>query len=303
MKYNRLGNSDLLISEIGLGGMSLPNDPLKDSLRIVREAFDRGINYFDTADLYGRGANEVLLGKAIEGWRDKVVLATKVGNQWQQGTEGWTWNPRKPYILQAVEQSLKRLNTDYIDLYQLHGGTDADNFDEIIDTFEVLVQQGKIRYYGISSIRPNVFGKYLQQSSIVSNMMQYSILDTRPEEFFDDFIDHEVGIIARGGMAQGLLLDKVPTKNYLDHTVADIQQVKSLVDAAGKKLGVSAQAIVLKYCLDKPVVSSALIGIRTMEQLEQLLQSHAELAGISDERVEEYFSSLPKLQYQEHRNE
>src|SRR5690606_35818860 len=212
-----------------------------------------------------------------------------------------TWNPRKSYILQAVEQSLKRLNTDYIDLYQLHGGTLTDNFDEIVETFELLVQHGKIRYYGISSIRPNVFRKYLQQSAIVSNMMQYSILDTRPEEFFGEFVDDEVGIIARGSMAQGLLLDKVPTKNYLDHTVPDIQQAKSLVDDVGKKLGVSAQAIVLKYCLDNPAISSVLSGIRTMQQLEQLLQSHTELAGIADERIEGHFSMLPKLQYQEHR--
>ncbi len=301
MKYNRLGNSELLVSEIGIGGMSLPSDAVGNSKAIIHQAFDYGVNFFDTADLYDRGANEVLLGKALQGLRDKVILATKVGNQWQEGVEGWRWNPSRVYILQAIEQSLKRLNTDYIDLYQLHGGTNADNFDEIVETFELLVQQGKIRYYGISSIRPNVFRKYLQQSGIVSNMMQYSILDTRPEESFRDFEEKGVSIIARGSMAQGLLLNKVPAKSYLDHTVGDIQEVKAFVDVASKKLGISRQAVALKYCLDKPVVSSALAGIRTLEQLEQLLHSHAELAGIADERVESYFSSLPKLVYKEHR--
>lgn len=291
-----------MVSEIGLGGMSLPVESVTDSAAIIQKAFDFGINYFDTADLYNRGANETLLGKAFEGWRDKVILATKVGNQWKDGVEGWTWNPSKFYILHAVEQSLKRLNTDYIDLYQLHGGTNADNFDEIVETFELLVQQGKIRYYGISSIRPNVFQKYLHHTRVVSNMMQYSILDTRPEEFFGDFEEKEVSIIARGSLAQGLLLDKVPTQSYLDHTVEELQTAKALADTVSTKLGVSSQAIALKYCLDKPIVGSVLVGIRTFAQLEQLLQSHAELTGISDERVEGYFSSLPKRYYQEHRN-
>jgi aryl-alcohol dehydrogenase-like predicted oxidoreductase len=86
----------------------------------------------------------------------KVIIATKVGNQWRADGSGWDWNPNKDYIISAVEQSLKRLQTDYIDLYQLHGGTMEDPIDETIEAFEQLQKQGKIRYYGISSIRPTV---------------------------------------------------------------------------------------------------------------------------------------------------
>src|SRR5690606_2266600 len=122
---------------------------------------------------YGRfiqsGANEELFGKALAAIRDKVILATKVGNAWQAGEDGWTWNPSKQHILKSVDASLRRLQTDYIDLYQLHGGTIEDNFEEIVETFERLKDAGKIREYGLSSIRPNVFLKYIQHAEPVSN--------------------------------------------------------------------------------------------------------------------------------------
>src|ERR1700733_3678310 len=155
MEYSFLGKSDLKISRIGFGCMSL--DP-KDSnaVKILHRALDAGINYFDTADLYNKGENETMLGKAFQDVRHKLILATKVGNQWRDDGSGWDWNPSKKYILSAVDQSLKRLQTDHIDLYQLHGGTLEDPIDEIIETFELLKQQGKILYYGISSLRPNV---------------------------------------------------------------------------------------------------------------------------------------------------
>ena len=99
--------------------MSLGSDE-RATIELVAQAIDKGINFFDTADLYNKGDNETALGKAVKPHRKKVVLATKVGNQWRSDGSGWDWNPRKEYILQAAEASLKRLQTDYIDLYQLH---------------------------------------------------------------------------------------------------------------------------------------------------------------------------------------
>lgn len=95
----------------------------------IQQAFDNGINFFDTADLYDRGWNEESVGKAVKDFRKEIMLATKVGNQWKAGGAGWVWNPTKEYILQAVEDSLRRLQTDYIELYQLHGGTIDDPID------------------------------------------------------------------------------------------------------------------------------------------------------------------------------
>ena len=181
MEYRKLGKSDLNISVIGFGCMSL-KDNQQQNETIIHEALEYGINYFDTADLYDKGMNEVSVGKALKSKRAKAILATKVGNQWRSDGSRWDWNPNKKYILAAVEESLKRLQTDYIDVYQLHGGTIDDPVDETIEAFELLQKQGKIRWYGISSIRPNVIREYVQRSNIVSVMMQYSLLDRRAEE-------------------------------------------------------------------------------------------------------------------------
>jgi aryl-alcohol dehydrogenase-like predicted oxidoreductase len=173
MRYKQLGKSELKISKIGFGCMSLKGGR-QENQKLVDCAMELGINYFDTADLYEKGMNEEMIGNALKKQRDKVVIATKVGNVWRADGSEWDWNASKEYILSSVEQSLKRLKTDYIDLYQLHGGTIDDPITETIEAFELLKQQGKIRYYGISSIRPNVIKTYVERSNIVSVMMQYS---------------------------------------------------------------------------------------------------------------------------------
>ena len=113
----------------------------------------------------------------------------------------WEWKPSKQYILQAVEASLQRLQTDYIDLYQLHGGTLDDPFDDILEAFALLKEQGKIRAFGISSIRPNVFLKYAQDGRISTNLMQYSLLDRRPEEYLQKLEEADVAVFVRGALA------------------------------------------------------------------------------------------------------
>src|SRR5437773_1813616 len=125
MEYRILGKSELNISRIGFGCMSLdPRDPHGEN--ILHHAVEAGINYFDTADMYHQGLNETMLGRAFRGKRNGLILATKVGNQWKADGSGWDWNPSKKYILSAIEHSLERLQTDHIDLYQLHGGTLED---------------------------------------------------------------------------------------------------------------------------------------------------------------------------------
>ena len=189
MQYQQLGRSELYISRIGLGCMSLSATREEECIQIIHQAIHLGINYFDTADLYEKGLNETLIGKALRIKRERAIIATKVGNQWRADGSGWDWNPRKQYILKTAEESLNRLQTDVIDLYQLHGGTIDDPIDEVIEAFELLQKQGKIRYYGISSIRPNVIREYVKRSNIVSVMTQYSLADRRPEETTLDLLN------------------------------------------------------------------------------------------------------------------
>ena len=269
MRYNRVGKSDIRISEVGFGCMSLEKDEQVNK-RIVDEAIAAGINFFDTADLYDKGENEKQVGKLLQGRRTDCIIATKVGNKWKEDGSGWDWVPGKDYIIKAVEDSLRRLQTDYIDLYQLHGGTLEDPIDDIIEAFTVLVDQGKIRAYGISSIRPQVIREYLNRSAIVSVMMQYSVLDRRPEEsVFKLLQESHISVLARGSLAQGLLSGK-PAREYLSHSAEEVEAAaRAVCFVAGTKRSASQTAIM--YALKKHPVASAVVGIRTLDQLRDVV--------------------------------
>lgn len=270
MNYKSLGRSELLVSRIGFGCMSLKEEA--EATRLIHRGLESGINFFDTADLYDKGENELMIGRILRGRRDKVVLATKVGNQWRSDGSGWDWNPRKAYILQAVEGSLKRLQTDRIDLYQLHGGTMEDPIDEVIETFELLKKQGKIRYYGISSIRPNVIREYSKRSGIVSVMMQYSLLDRRPEGTCLPLLEEKgISVLARGAVAKGLLAGK-PALPYLNYDISEVEQVIRAVAACSGSTRTPAQTA-LQFILGNPAITTAVTGLRTMEQLEDVVKT------------------------------
>lgn len=276
LKKRKLGNSDLWVTELGLGCMSIGVKE-KAAREIIEAALEEGINYFDTADLYDFGENEKIVGTALKEVRDKVIIATKVGNRWKPDKSGWSWDPSKSYIKEAVKQSLKRLGTDYIDLYQLHGGTIEDRIDDVIEAFEELKAEGLIRYYGISSIRPNVIREYVKKSYLVSVMMQYSILDRRAEEEALPFLDeHGVSAVTRGPLAKGLLTDKmlkkVSQKGYQDYSQEELLHVlPALKDKlAGDR---SFTEIALQYNLAHPAVASVIAGASSPEQVRA--NSHA----------------------------
>ena len=298
MDYQQIGESDLKVSRIGFGCMSLkPGQPQNEN--IIHHAIELGINYFDTADLYDKGANEELLGKALKPKRNEIIIATKVGNQWRSDGSGWDWNPGKEYILKSVDESLRRLQTDHIDLYQLHGGTMDDPIEETIDAFEQLVKQGKIRYYGISSIRPNVIRYWSQHSRIVSVMTQYSLLDRRPEEETLDLLRNKnIGVLVRGSVAQGLLVNK-PPKPYLDYSVQEVSRAASAVQRISNNLRTPAQTAI-QFVLHNAAVTSAVVGIRTMEQLEEAVKTMVS-PSLSDADMHELHDSIPLAHYKEHR--
>lgn len=282
MKKRQLGSSELFISEISLGGMSLSTDKNKAAY-IVDMALDAGINYFDTADLYDFGANEEIIGAILGKRRPHVKLATKVGNRWNEDKESWHWDASPSYIKEAVRASLKRLGTDYIDVYQLHGGTLEDDWDRIIETFEDLKKDGLIREYGISSIRPNVLKRFLPASSAKSVMMQYSALDRRPEEWLDFIAKEGASVVTRGTVAKGLLTNN--WQKRLQHssgfnTYTGEELTTTLTNLASQYDDLHALAIA--FNLKESAIASTVIGASSQEQLAQTLAAYEKIDSISN---------------------
>ncbi len=278
---------------IGFGCMSLnPNG--SDNVELLQAAVEKGITFFDTADLYDQGWNEEIIGEALAPFRDQVQIATKVGNEWNESGTDWRWNPTKGYILKAVDKSLERLQTDYIHLYQLHGGTLDDPIDETIEAFEILKEQGKILEYGISSIRPNVIKEWIKRSNMSSVMMQYSLLDRRPEEECLDLLaDAGISVNTRGTLAKGMLIDK-PSKEYLGYSKEQVQKMQEAVSETKNPLSASIQ-----YVQQHPSVSNPIIGIRTIEQLNEVISSCD--IFIPDNELEQLGRVLEPNVYEKHR--
>lgn len=299
MKKRKIGKSDLHVSEIGLGCMSLPAG-LAEARLVLDEAVEYGINYFDTADLYDKGANEELVGAVLKEKRQDLVIATKAGNRWTDGRDGWEWDPSKKHIMSAVKQSLERLQLDYIDLYQLHGGTMEDDVDETIEAFEELKKEGVIREYGISSIRPTVIRRFLSESSAASVMMQYSLLDRRPEEYFPMIEQFGASVITRGTIAKGLLTDEARERlakmdGFVSYTQDELEETVQKLSGRTDELHAAAIA----FALEQPVVASALVGARTSDQLQQSLKAYH--AGVDQELLEDLKTMTALHRYEQHR--
>lgn len=296
MNYRKLGSTDIEISEISFGCMSLGTNQ-RENENLIHHATDHGINFFDTADLYQKGFNEESVGKAIKNKRKEIILCTKVGNVWNPDGASWHWDASKKHILQSVEGSLSRLQTDYIDLYLLHGGTIEDPIDDTIEAFELLKEQGKIKHYGISSIRPNVIREYVKRSGIAAVMMQYSLLDRRPEEAMLDLLkSNQMAVLARGSLAKGLLAGKPPAA-YLDYQIEDVKKMQDSLMQTAHSPGHFFK-IALQFVLNNPAITSAVAGIRTIEQLAQILSFHPDT---SDQDMDTIQNILPPNHYSQHR--
>ncbi|WP_203361833.1 aldo/keto reductase [Bacillus sp. REN10] len=306
MKKQPLGTSPLEVSELALGCMSLGTDE-KVAHAIVEAALEEGINYFDTADLYDFGINERLVGHALKSVRDQVIIATKVGNRWQEGKDGWSWDPSKAYIKQAVKDSLQRLQLDYIDLYQLHGGTIDDPIEETIEAFEELKKEGLIRAYGISSIRPNVIREFVKRSSIDSVMMQYNLLDRRPEENVLSLLEkHGISVVARGPLAKGLLSthwrekwEKIKEQGYLDYSAQELKELLEQLEQLTAS-NHSLNGLALRYILQSEAVASVVTGASSVQQLKENIRAVKE-AALSKQEYELLQTLTKEAHYSQHR--
>lgn len=276
--------------------MSLP-EAFSEAEKVVHSAIDSGLRYFDTADLYQKGKNEENLGRAIRGRRGDLYVASKVGNQWNPDGKSWSWNPRKAYLLPAVEASLKRLRTDHLDLCQLHGGTLEDPWDEVFEAFGRLREQGKIRGFGISSIRPNVIRKVMEMNPPATIMMQYSPLDRRPEESVFPLLEQSgTRVLVRGAFAKGILIDK-PAVGFLGFPAEKVAEIKAEIAASG----FSPEAVLIRFGLIEKAVSSLVIGASSVAQVQKLRAGLEESESVPDDLILRLKEKLPKNQYQDHR--
>jgi 1-deoxyxylulose-5-phosphate synthase len=237
-----------------------------------------------------------MVGRAFKGRREKIILASKVGNRLNDDGKTWRWDASPAWIKEAVHHSLKRLQTDYLDLYQLHGGTLEDPIDDVIATFEDLKQQGLIRFYGISSIRPSVIREWVKRSNLTSVMMPYSLLDRRPEEsVFELLQKNNTSVIARGSVAQGLLASK-PARSFLDYSETEVRAVQEHLETLATPERTASQTA-LHFALSHPAVATTIPGASRLEQLEE----NANVADLSAGELAQLRTLTKTNRYEVHR--
>jgi aryl-alcohol dehydrogenase-like predicted oxidoreductase len=288
MKYRKLGATNLEVSEIGFGAWGIGGNQFgnsygpaddEESLRAITAAVDLGCTFFDTADVYGHGHSEELLGQALKSRRKEVILATKGGSDFYHNPP--RLNFTESHLQFAVEQSLKRLGTDYIDLYQLHNPPfSVIEGGRVFDPLEKLKAQGKIRYYGISIHDPQegLLAIKVGRPSAIQVVYNYLHRDAA-EELFMRAIAEGVGIIAREPLANGFLTGKYtkdsvfpvgdirhqwPSK-YQAQLVNQIESFKKTVGESSKTLAQSA----IRFVLAQPAVSTVIPGCKTTEQAQE----------------------------------
>ena len=293
--------SGIEISELGLGCMSLGTD-YKKAQPIIESAIDHGITYFDTSDIYDQGVNEEIVGKALKKYqnRDDIVIGTKVGNRLTDDGH-MTWDPSKKHIKESVKGSLKRLGLNHLDLYQLHGGTIDDPLDETISAFDELKQEGYIRAYGISSIRPNVIDYYLKNSQIETLMSQFNLIDNRPESLINDVHDKQVKILARGPVFKGLLtsksvdvIDEKFENGVLDYTQDELGSTIASI----KELESNLTALSFKYLTSHDAMGSIIVGASNVEQLEENVRNYYK--EISLDQIKSARNRVKDIEYTQH---
>jgi len=301
MEYRSLGRSGVMVSPLCLGAMNFPSPTSEEeAVAIIQRALEAGINFIDTANVYNHGESERVVGKALQasGKRNQVVLATKVHGQMGEGPNE-SGNSRY-HILQACEDSLRRLQTDRIDLYQLHRPSLTIPQDETLRAFDDLVRAGKVRYIGCSTHPAWMVMEALAVSEryglarYISEQPPFNLLDRRIEnELIPLCQKYGLAILPWSPLAGGILAGRYSEggypegsrasragKMFTDRISAKGKEVAVEVGKMARERGMTSSQLALLWAKDQPGITAPIIGPRTMQQLEDAL-------GILEKSLEE----------------
>jgi aryl-alcohol dehydrogenase-like predicted oxidoreductase len=303
MEYRKLGETDLKVSAItfgawAAGGWMWGGNDDNDAIKAIQAAYDHGVTSIDTAPIYGQGKSEQLVGQAIKGiQRDKIQLLTKYGMRWDVAKGNFDFSSKnnsgqdiniyryagKESVILECENSLKRLGTDYIDLYQIHWPDLTTPIAETMEAVLRLQEQGKIRYAGVSNYNAQQMAEAEQTIKLASNQVPFSMVNRGIEdELIPYCIEHHKAILAYSPLERGLLTGKMKpgqkfgagdhragVKYFKDeniaHTDAFLAKIKPLADEKGATLG----QLVLRWTIEHPGITIALVGARNAQQSEQ----------------------------------
>ena len=327
MKYRKLGKTDLNLSVVtfgawAAGGWMWGGTERSDAVEAIKASYDLGVTTIDTAPIYGQGTSEEIVGEAIKGIpRDKVQILTKYGMRWDLEKGELAFKSKnnagknidiyryagKESVLKECEDSLKRLGTDYIDLYQIHWPDATTPIEETMEAVSLLIQQGKVRYAGVCNYSPEQMGEAEKYISLASNQVPFSMVKrTIQEDVVPYCLQNKKGILAYSPLERGLLTGKMkPGYQFAegDHrasipfykdenlvrTNAFLQQIKPIADAKGLTLG----QLVILWTLEQPGITITLVGARNAQQSTQNALSTD--AHLSAEEIEIINRKLKEL--------
>ncbi|NNE70294.1 MAG: aldo/keto reductase [Rhodothermales bacterium] len=292
MQQRRLGNTDLSLTTVGLGtwaiggpwdwGWGAQDD--EASIRTIHEALDLGINWIDTAPCYGLGHSEEVVGRAIAGRRDQVIVATKCGLVWDEPASGTTYGRlKRDSVLREADDSLRRLGVDVIDLYQIHWPNPAADIREAWEAMATLVEAGKVRYIGVSNFSVEQLEAIRDIHPVASLQPPYSMLERGFEAGLEDYCEAQgIGVVAYSPMQAGLLTGKFD-RDRVDSLPADDWRLKNrhfkepgfsrnleIVGALrpiAEDLGCTLAQLAIAWTLRRRVVTSAIVGARRPGQI------------------------------------
>jgi aryl-alcohol dehydrogenase-like predicted oxidoreductase len=297
MLYSNLVDPDITVSRIGigcwqLGGHGWGTTSERELVSAVARAQELGINFFDTAPIYGLGTSETLLGRVVGAKRHAAVIATKVGLVWDKG-DRFTWRAdNSPANIESgLEDSLRRLKTDYVDICYVHWPDPETPVEETAFALEKLKRTGKIRAYGYSNFPLDLLRRAADHGHISAVQLQYNILDRdRESETLSFCRQADIGVVTHSSLAKGLLTGKFkdtvsfgPDDNRSRHryfdaaNLASNMQVVARVKAASQELGMTPAQVSLGWLLENPLITATLVGVKTCHQIEENVATLAHL--------------------------